>query len=51
MRNVYSITVGKTRGNRELVVLTRYEDDINVGLREIDCDEGRLVELAQGSVE
>ena len=51
-RNVYSVLVGRLEVKRPLGrPRRRLEDNIKMDLREVDCDAGDWLDLAQDSVE
>ena len=47
-RNAYRVLVGKPEGNRPLGrPRRRWEDNIKMNLREVDCDPGEWMDLAE----
>ena len=47
-RNTYRVLVGKPEGKRSLGrPRRRWEDNIKMDLREVGCDPGELIDLAE----
>ena len=47
-RNAYIVLVGKPEGKRPLGrPRRRWEDDIRIDLREVDCDPGEWIDLSE----
>ena len=47
-RNAYRVLVGKPEGKRPLgKPRRRWEDNIKMDLREVDCDPGEWIDLAE----
>ena len=47
-RNAYSVLVGKLEGKRPIVrPRRRWEDNIKMDLREVGCDSGEWIDLAE----
>ena len=51
-RNAYRVLVGKPEGKRPLERLRhRWEDNIKMDLKEVGCDPGDWIDLAQNRVQ
>lgn len=49
-RGSYRILVGNPSEKRPLVRLSRWEDNIKMDIREVGCERGKWMELAQDCV-